>query len=58
LIEISIAKFDHFPFNYTGIEIDLEINRGKSVPNQKLAVEIFIADSYAAANNCLKKDQQ
>jgi hypothetical protein len=30
LIEISIAKFDHFPFNYTVIEIDLEIDRNIS----------------------------
>ena len=31
LFEISIAKFDHFLFNYTVIEIDLEIDRNISV---------------------------
>jgi hypothetical protein len=30
LIEISIAKFNHFPFNSPTIEIDLEIDRGNS----------------------------
>ena len=30
LIEISIAKFNHFPFNSPAIEIDLEIDRGNS----------------------------
>ena len=39
LFEISIAKFDHFLFNYTVIEIDLEIDRNISADKSHYSVK-------------------